>query len=319
MSRFGAPITPEERLAIANEIVAAARAAGDREAGLEGMNWRVVDLLELGDMDAAHAAIEAHARLAEDLRLLAYVWYAPMWRAMPAMLAGRLDDAAILVDEGARIGRLAHDENAALLFDIQRLTLRAARGELAAPDWEGIQRHSTRPSTPGGAWTAWLVILLLDRGRTEEAARVLAEAVGGVAALPIDANWLYVVTTLGVGAAFLGDAAAAARLYPRLHPYAGRIVVVGRGASCIGSVSYSLGLMASALRDDSAAAGHLADAVATDDRIGAAAFAAVARHELAAVLKRRGEHARATTLHAESLAAGQKLGMTVPHDILRRF
>jgi len=313
------PDHPEERLAIADEIVATARANGDREAELEGMNWRVSDLLELGDMDAAHTAIETHARLAEELRLLAYVWYAPMWRAMLATLAERLDDAAILVDEGTRIGRLAHDENAAFLFDMQRLTIRAARGELAAPDWEDIQRLSARPSTPGGAWTAWLVVLLLGDGRTEEAARVLTEAVAGSAALPLDANWLYVVTTLGVGAAFLGDTAAAAQLYPRLLPYAGRIVVTGRGASCFGSAAYSLGMMASALRDDPAAAQHLADAVATDDRIGAAAFAAAARHALASVLERGGDHARAGTLRAESIAAGRRLGMTVPHDILRRF
>jgi tetratricopeptide (TPR) repeat protein len=313
------PDYPEERLAIADEIVAAARAARDREAELQGMNWRVVDLWELGDMEAAHAAIETHARLADELRLLAYLWYAPMWRATLSMLAGRLDDATTLVEEGARIGRLAHDENAALLFDIQRLTLRSYRGELAAPDWEGIQRHSTRPSTPGGAWTAWLVILLLERGQAEEAARLLAEAVAGVAALPMDANWLYVVATLGVGAAFLGDMAAAAELYARLLPYAGRIVVVGRGASCYGVAAYSLGLLASVLRDDGAAERHLTDAVETDDRIGAVAFAAAARHELARVLERRGEHARASTLHAESIAAGRRLGMTVPDDILRRF
>ena len=77
--------------------------------------------------------------------------------------------------------------------------------------------------------------------------------------------------------------------------------------------------LASVLHDDRAAARHLTDAVATNDRIGAAAFAAVARHELANVLERRGDHARATALRAEATAAGRELEMTVPHDILRRF
>src|SRR3954453_1743727 len=88
--------------------------AGDREAELEGLNWRVLDLLELGEMAEARAAIDSHARLAEELRLLSYVWYASMWRATLATMAGQLDDAALLVEEGARIGRLAHDDNAAL-------------------------------------------------------------------------------------------------------------------------------------------------------------------------------------------------------------
>src|SRR5216117_1597473 len=111
----------EERLAIAHELIDAARAAGDREAELQGMNWRVVDLLELGDMHAARRAIDAHGRLADDLRLLAYAWYRPMWLAMLALLGGRLEEAWRLSAEGARIGRAANDENAQVLFEVQSM------------------------------------------------------------------------------------------------------------------------------------------------------------------------------------------------------
>ena len=44
------PAHAEERLRIADELVAAARAQGDREAELQGVNWRVADLVELGDI-----------------------------------------------------------------------------------------------------------------------------------------------------------------------------------------------------------------------------------------------------------------------------
>ena len=127
------------------------------------------------------------------------------------------------------------------------------------------------------------------------------------------------MTTLAVGTAVLGDADAAAQLYPRVLPHAQRIVVAGRGASCLGSAAYSLGLLAALRGDDSAAARHLTEAVATNDRIGAAPFAAVARHELATVLARDGDHERVRTLHDEAIAAGRELGMALPHDILRRF
>ena len=34
-------------------MIAAAEAAGDREGMLQGRNWRVVDLMELGERDRA--------------------------------------------------------------------------------------------------------------------------------------------------------------------------------------------------------------------------------------------------------------------------
>ena len=42
------PHHADERLAVAGDMLAAAEAAGDREAVLQARNWRVVDLLELG-------------------------------------------------------------------------------------------------------------------------------------------------------------------------------------------------------------------------------------------------------------------------------
>ncbi len=83
------PAHTEERLAIAGELVSAARAAGDREAELQGLNWRVVDLYELGELEALRATAAEHERLADALRLPAYAFFAPMWRASLALLAGR--------------------------------------------------------------------------------------------------------------------------------------------------------------------------------------------------------------------------------------
>ena len=114
------PDRTEERLAIADELVAAAQASGEREAELQGVNWRVADLFELGELDALSAAIAQHERLAAELRLPGYDWYVPMWRASLALLAMRLDEAQRLHEVGARIGRNAQDANAELLFEVQR-------------------------------------------------------------------------------------------------------------------------------------------------------------------------------------------------------
>ena len=119
------PAHTEERLAIADELVAAARAAGDREAELQGINWRVADLFELGDRDAA-AGGDRRPR-------------APGRRAAPARL--RLVRAAVAGD--ARAPRRAPRRGAAavgggrahrprsrttttpaLLFGVQRRAIR---------------------------------------------------------------------------------------------------------------------------------------------------------------------------------------------------
>jgi len=273
------PDHTEERLAIADELIAESRSQGDREAELQGVNWRVVDLLELGRGAEVQAAIDEHERLAGELRLLAYAWYVPLWRAMLALLAGRLDEAERLSEEGARIGRSAHDANAELLFGVQRRVIRRAQGRTDDRDRAAIARGAEeRP--PGAAWRTWVAIAALDRGVAEEAARRLKAEVAALPDLPRDSERLYTVTALGALAARLGDAEAAAAVYPYALPYRGRIVTVGRGAVCTGAVSYALGLAAATFGDTAAARAHLEEAARQHDELGAAPLAAACRRAL---------------------------------------
>jgi hypothetical protein len=234
---------------------------------------------------------------------------------MLAVLAGRIDEAERLVEESARIGRTAHDENAALLLEMERLTIRVAQRRFTPADQAAIEARAR--ASAGAAWRSWLATLALDRGDTDEARRLVADGVAELDAVALDANWLYMVTTLGFAAGLLDDGVCAARLYPRILPYAERTVVAGRDTSCTGSVALSLGLLAAAMRDDRAAVRHLERAAATNDRLGAVPYAAAARSVLSTVLERRGEHKRATAIREQALAAGQELGMALPHDIVR--
>ena len=229
----------EERLGIADELIAAAQAAGDREAELQGVNWRVADLFELGELDDVRATIADHARLAAALRLPAYDWYVPMWRATLAVLAKRLDEALQLSEEGARIGRRAHDDNAELLFEVQRNFIDGAAGWMSDEAYDRIRRRAER-SPAGGAWRAFLLARTLLRGDEDGVARALGAEVTALASAPLDVNWLYTATVLGVLSSRLGDAEAAAELYPRLLPYRHRVVTVGRGCASGGSASLAL-------------------------------------------------------------------------------
>jgi DNA-binding SARP family transcriptional activator len=274
------PDHTEERLRIADELVATARSVGDREAELQGVNWRVVDLFELGEFEAAKQAVDEHERLAGELRLLAYAWYVPLWRAMLALLGGRLDEAERLIEEGARIGRMAGDENAALLFGVQRLAIRHFTGRLTGEEHAEIVRGSEhRP--PGAAYRVWLADIALGRGDIAGAAEAVRREVAGLMALPLDAEWLYTVNALGLLAGRLGDAAAASTVYALLLPYRERIVLTGRAMFCAGSPELALGLLAATLGDRAGATAHLEAAVRRNEALGAVAYARAAREALA--------------------------------------
>ena len=306
------PAHTEERLAIADELVEAARAAGDREGELQGVNWRLADLFELGELEAVKAAIDEHERLAGELRLPAYNWYVPMWRASLALLWHRLDEARRFSEEGARIGREANDANAELLFEVQRNGIASATGDLTDEDYARIQRR-TEHSPASGAWRAALLSRSLIRGDTDLVRRALVEEATALAGAPLDANWLYTATVLGVISADLEDERTAAELYPLLLPYGNRIVTVGRGCVCLGSASLPLGVLASVLGERPAAVAHLEEAVRRNDALGAVAYAAAARHALAAAVD---DEARAAELRREAEDAAGAVGMRLPGGLI---
>ena len=77
-----APDRLDERLAAAaRDDRGGARAPATPGRELQARNWRVVDLFELGDMDAWRAEVGATRALADELRLPAFQWYTPLWRS----------------------------------------------------------------------------------------------------------------------------------------------------------------------------------------------------------------------------------------------
>jgi DNA-binding SARP family transcriptional activator len=308
------PAHTDERLRIADELIAAARSAGDREAELQGINWRATDLVELGDIDSARVAIAEHERLAGELRLLGYAWYVPMWRGMLALLAGRLDEAQRLSDEGLRIGRLAQDDNAVLLLGVQQRAIRSAAGTVTDADREAIE-EGVRRSPASAAWRVWATGIALAEGDREQARHAILREVEGLATLPLDANWLYTAATLGVRISELGERDAARVVYPQILPYRALTVTVGRASYCAGSVAFSLGLLAATLGDEPAAVAHLEEAIRRNDELGARPFAATARDALADLVF---DEQRAAELRREAQATADSLGIPLRGPLILR-
>jgi len=259
------PDRVEERLAAAAELVATARAAGEPHQELQARNWRVMDLFELGDMDECRMEMARHARMAEELRLPSFRWYAPLWAATGAMLAGRFTAAERLLAEARAAGARAGDGNAELFPAMVDEFGKVERLEFDRCD-RAFLEEKIAGSPAGPAYEAYLIWILAGLGRMDDARRRLGPWMRRGPAF--DANWLSAQAEAAEAVALLGDRAHAAVLYDRLAPYAGRPATSGRAVSSYGSVDRQLGALAAVLGRREDAIRHLRAAIARDAELG---------------------------------------------------
>jgi tetratricopeptide (TPR) repeat protein len=263
-------------------MIAAAREAGDRHAELQGRNWRVADLFELGQMDAWGEETARHARLAAELRLPAFEWYTPLWAAMEATLTGRYEDAERLSAEAEEAGMRAGDRNAGVLVGIGRFCSALEREAFGEMDVAFVEEKIAN-SPAGIAYRGGYTWMLAGLGETERAREELHAAMKLNHAF--DANWLSLQAELAEASVLLGDATFAATLYERLAPYAGRPVTAGRAACCFGAVDRTLGGLAALLGRQSGAARHLEDAIRLNDTFGCVVWRMRAERDLSRLVR----------------------------------
>ena len=143
-------------------MVAAAEAADDREGMLQGRNWRVVDLMELGHRPALDAEIDAYEELADAVGLAHYRWYVPLWRAALALLEGRWNEAEALGDESLRAGGAGRRSDGAVARPRPaREHAREPQGRLAEVDRDWLVQQAAASAEP---W-AWLGYVIAHRRR----------------------------------------------------------------------------------------------------------------------------------------------------------
>jgi DNA-binding SARP family transcriptional activator/RecA/RadA recombinase len=274
------PDRVEERLAVADDMIATARDAADRHAELQGHNWRVADLFERGDMPAWHEEIARHAQLAEELRLPVFQWYTPLWAAVEAMLAGRHDDVERLSAEAERVGLRAGDRNAELFAGMVRFCGQLEREEFEQTDIEFVESKIAN-SPVGNAYRSSYAWILAGRGETERAREELHATMARSHAF--DANWLSLQAECAETSILIDDAAHAQMLYERLLPYAGRPATAGRSVSSYGAVDRHLGGLAALLGRRADARRHLEDAIRVNDALGCTVWRTRARRQLAQI------------------------------------
>jgi class 3 adenylate cyclase len=303
------PETAQTRLPIATEIVRLASRLGDKELALMGHRFRLADLLELGDIDEADREFSVLARLAEDLRQPYSLWRVTMFRAMRAMLDGRMDEAEQLAGQALAIGQRTQSRNAAELYFGQLFVIRAAQGRLG--ELEPGVRHFAEQYPDVPAIQSGLAYVYAELGRADEARRYFERAAANdFLDFPPDATWTVAMTNLADTAAFIGDERRAAQLYDLLSPYAGRNIVLGPGGACLGPADHFLGILAATMGRPDDAAAHFEAGLAMSRAMGGRPLVARTEAAFAKVHLARGDRSGGLSLLNHALATARETGLT---------
>ena len=248
-----------ERLPIVAEMLDLARLAGDRELHAQAQLLKATALLELGD-PAAPAELERYCRAAEDLGHARGRWGALSRRAVLALLAGQLDEAATLGAAAARLGEEIGEPDTPGVRDTLLWELARFRGGWSDFVTEGHW-------VPPGTWPPIRAVLLTARGDRPAAQSALAgysleqDRRHGVRRHD---GWMPVIITEAVVS--VGSEAQQEEVYDWLLPLAGHHLVYGGCMGYGGAVDHHLATLAAALgRHDDAVthrrrrAGHARD------------------------------------------------------------
>ncbi|MGH2455791.1 MAG: ATP-binding protein [Candidatus Limnocylindria bacterium] len=301
----------DERLAVANEMLAVAESVGDAERTIDAHLVLCITYLDLGRIPDAQARMDTVLTLARELRQPAQLWLTRAYRTVFALMEGNYALAEELmaheIEPGLPTTPIQDDVSG---YRMHRFLLGREQGRGAG------EEASVRASVVEFPWyplhRGALACLLLDAGRADEARTVIDElAADEFKALYRDCEWLLGMALASEAAAAL-DHPSAAFLYRQLLPFAGGHAV-GHPEGSMGAVDRYLGLLAAALGRDADAERHFEAGIAVNERLGVPPWVAHTRADLAALLRRRGapqDAERAATLERAVLETARRTGMT---------
>ena len=257
----------ERRLEIASEMVRLGDASNP-EIAFQGVAWSFADLLELGRLVEADAALARVAQLADELRQPAYRWWAHMLSATRAYMAGEFVEAESRIREAGLWGRRAQIPSAEMYEFGQVYFLRLEQGR--ADEVVELPRSlvPVYPAVP--SIRCMLAQACAETGRVDEAREYLLSMANDHDALSMmNASWSVGMYALAMACARLGDADLAPQLYRALRPLEPYCHVAFRGSAFQGSVARTLGVLAATAGHDEEAERHLRRALEQNERMGA--------------------------------------------------
>jgi DNA-binding CsgD family transcriptional regulator/tetratricopeptide (TPR) repeat protein len=276
-----------ELLALADEALACAGASRNVEAELLARRWRVYDYLVLGDTAAAEAELAAYTELAQPRRSALHDWSAASYAGLRALLDGRFSAAAAHAERAHTLGQRVQHVVSEAGFLVQMHVIQREHGGLepavAAAAQAYVEDHPHHVTA-----RCILARLQADAGNAAAARQILDYcAANDFADIFTHPDWLLCTAHLADASATIGDTAHAPRLYDRLVPAAGYMVVANPSV-LYASVQYYLGRLAAVMTRWDDAVRHLEQALEAHRRLRARPLVAHAQHELARALSARG-------------------------------
>jgi DNA-binding winged helix-turn-helix (wHTH) protein/tetratricopeptide (TPR) repeat protein len=273
--------------------------------------WHVLaDAVERGDRIAFDQRVDAMLHEAAESPHPVAGWYASFSRTARLHLAGCFPEAEAEARRGVALAAPADANFSAHVFALQMIGIRLAEGRFDEHvDELRSQVGAHKPPT----WRIYLALGEVMRGRTRDADRLFTAFVADdLAALPRDVNWTFSLVPLAELCVALGRAGDAGPLLRHLTPFAERHDMIGAAWLHNGAIARRLGLLAGLLGRQDDAERFIRDGIERDARMGAPAFAARGRVELARLLRRRGgraARAEAAGLLESAVADATRLGL----------
>ncbi|MEX2556435.1 MAG: AAA family ATPase [Actinomycetota bacterium] len=300
----------EDRITDCREALRLARDSGDREQEMRLRRLLIFDSLQLGDASAAQHEIEAHARLAEEVRQPKYAAYTAMFASTKATMEGRYAEGSLYARRAFDIGQGEGGMWAISggFFSTQMMMIWRVDGSLL--EWEPGLREAAE-TIPIPATRAAMALFLCDLGKLDDA-RVVFDGLAkdDFRGIQRDFAWLHAIAFLAEVCAALDDTSRAKTLYELLLPYATRNLVSGPPAlASFGPVARHLGQLAATLGRTRDAVDHFEAALRMTRDMGARPFTVLTQCDYAAALLNAVHRDRAMTLLDEAMATADQLGM----------
>lgn len=299
---------PQRRVDTA-EILRVAAKTGETEYVPIAFFLHLSALAELGMISELDHALSPSGTLLSTFENLRHDRHVAWFRCLRATLDGDAERAEQIAHDGLQVALAADDPDAHSVWVGQLSIIRWMQGRVVELEPAFLQARQTAPHEP--VWAASLAWIWLRQGR-RSAARSLLSSLPGFDGLPADRNWLSTACILAVVAAELGETHLAAAAGRALLPFEDRLVTIGLGVTCWGTVSRPLALVAQAHGDTEGAIRHYRRAIEVTARVGAHPWLAEAQIELAALLASHGDADRgreAIELAEEAAATGRALDL----------
>lgn len=301
------PRTLRERSASARRALSTCVRTGEQQLAPTSFFLLLGALTEAADIDAVDRELALTSTSLEQLDDLLEGRHATWFRCMRATIDGRVDDAQRLADAGYALAERETDPDALIVWAGQTAMIKWLQAKTEEVEHLLTQARQEHPDEP--VWAAAVARIWLQQGRTDAAAGLLA-SLPPLASFPSDRNWLAAVAILAEVAVELGPLDLVTELYDALAPYGERLVTIGLGVSCWGTVARTLALLAQRLGRDDDAVGHYRRAIELCSRIGAQVWLAEAHCELAELLLRvRGDESAVRDLARQAAYAARHLAL----------